>query len=153
MHNLPFSRHFFCQFCCKPFEKDRCVWKTGTNGAFPIHNWHPDRPPSPAFMFCIPSPDVIQKPETPECFSLSPSLTLTHVPPLAAACFPSETFPHTKHPPPFYSPRLTSLLPSSLGSPALGCQMYYRVKHSNVNTVSCHGCRVVWPSPFRPLRE
>lgn len=41
--------------------------------------------------------------------------------------------------------------PLSLGSPALGCQMYYRVKRSNVNTESCHGCRVVRPSSsFRP---
>lgn len=44
------------------------------------------------------------------------------------------------HPPP----------PPSLGSPSLGCQMYYRVKRSNVNTESCHGCRVVWPSPSPP---
>ncbi len=28
--------------------------------------------------------------------------------------------------------------------------MYYRVKRSNVNTESCHGCRVVRPSPSPP---
>lgn len=31
------------------------------------------------------------------------------------------------------------------------CQMYYRVRHSNVNTQPCHESRVVWPPSFSSL--
>lgn len=140
----------FLQRQSQQFKTDASVGKTDTNGATPIHNRHPDSPPIPVFIFCIPPLRVIQKTETPKWRKrLARSLSLSLSPtPLPLSFLPKGFTPA----PPFCAPHAdTPLLhPPSLGSPALGCQMYYRVKRSNVNTESCHGCRVVRPSPSPP---
>lgn len=83
--------------------------------------------------------------EKTHAFSLSLALSYSPYP-----LFSYESFHYTLVPLVLRSSHWHPPPPPSLGSPSLGCQMYYRVKRSNVNTESCHGCRVVWPSPSPP---